>query len=84
LAPATIQIRDTNGQIIKGEFENSDKGKVLLFTPVANWRPGRYILEIESRLEDLAGNNMNRLFDEDLTQKKSGPKDVYTTTFEVQ
>ena len=42
-------------------------------TPYRKWESGRYTIIIEPRLEDLAGNNLNRLFDEDLQTKN--PKD---------
>jgi hypothetical protein len=84
LAANTMRIVDAGRQLVKGEFKLNEKEKELVFALIENWRPGKYTLEVESRLEDLTGNNLNRLFDEDLNQKKAGPKDVYTITFEVQ
>lgn len=41
------------------------------FVPDGLWQAGAYTLEIDARLEDLAGNNLNRLFDMDLDAGES-------------
>jgi hypothetical protein len=48
------------------------------FIPEEPWAPGNYEVIIETRLEDLAGNNMNRLFDRDLD---SDAKDIQENQF---
>lgn len=55
-----------HGQTLKGTFETLDEETVLLFTPSAAWEAGQYTIVAEPRLEDLAGNNLDRLFDTDL------------------
>lgn len=42
------------------------------FSPREVWRPGSYEVLVESRLEDLAGNNINKLFEVD-TKRKVNP-----------
>lgn len=56
------------------------------FIPESPMTPGEYRLEVESRLEDLAGNNLNRLFETDVTESKTGSenKSVYTLEFTVR
>lgn len=49
------------GQVTLAEGENGWK-----FEPESLWQPGEYQLIVETRLEDLAGNNLNRPFDRDL------------------
>jgi hypothetical protein len=66
-----IHILDEKGGIIKGKWVVGSKEKEIIFTPVDIWKPARYTIEIESRLEDLAGNNLNRLFDSDLKKEKN-------------
>jgi len=41
---------------------------ILIALQINNWNKGNYKLLIEAKLEDLAGNNLNRLFDTDITQ----------------
>ena len=44
------------------------------FVPAIPWTTGCYAIEIDHRLEDLAGNSLVRVFDRDLTQEKDAPK----------
>lgn len=81
----TVRIVDNKGNVINGVIETEAKERVLNFIPSVTWSPGYYTLEIESRLEDLAGNNLNRLFDKDLTRKSTGaPKEIYKRSFHIQ
>ncbi len=63
-----VSITNSNGTIINGTFETGSKETILSFIPDELWKPAEYSINIEARLEDLAGNNLNRLFDKDLTQ----------------
>lgn len=55
------------------------------FSPSRPWPAGEYRLTAESRLEDLAGNNLNRLFDRDLSAGQgSSNKAVYERVFIIQ
>jgi len=49
-------------------------------------RSGDYSLTVESRLEDLAGNNLNRLFETDVTtsSKNNYPKEVHIHPIHVR
>jgi hypothetical protein len=79
-----VHIVGNNGKIVEGVIETAVKETVLHFTPVAAWETGDYTIEIESRLEDLAGNNLNRLFDKDLTKKSTNTeKALYKITFRI-
>ncbi len=71
LALETVLIYDANNSIVQGDFKLIDHEKRLLFTPSEPWKPGTYSISIRSILEDLAGNNLNHLFDVDLQQKKN-------------
>ena len=80
-----IRIVDSKGNILNGTIETEEKETILHFTPSVAWSSGEYIIEIESRLEDLAGNNLNRLFDKDLTKKTNTvQKDIYKRVFNIQ
>ena len=73
-----IRISDTKGNYIEGKISTSDKESVILFNPSSAWRAGNYFLEIEARLEDLAGNNLNHPFDRDITVKEvKAPQTIF-------
>ena len=72
-----IRVVDNTGNVVNGVIEVEAEETILHFTPSATWSAGNYTLEIESRLEDLAGNNLNRLFDKDLTKKTNTAQKMY-------
>lgn len=80
LIQSTVSIEHNESKTITMPCE-----KKLCLVPVKTLAAGSYTLKIESRLEDLAGNNLNRLFETDVTtsSKKSDVKDVYTIQFRV-
>lgn len=80
-----VRITDDEGNILSGTVEPMEKETVLSFTPAEAWKQGAYTIEIESRLEDLAGNNLNRLFDNDLTQTTNKEqKSIFTKKFRAE
>ncbi|MEJ7769338.1 MAG: Ig-like domain-containing protein, partial [Chitinophagaceae bacterium] len=72
----TIQILDNNNKVINGSFTVSGKETQLYFVPAQQWKTGRYRLRVADDLEDLAGNNLARLFDRDLHAAKAFPGTV--------
>ena len=62
----TISLADSSGNPVPCRLDIENKESLLEFKPQVPWSRGLYRLKIESRLEDLAGNNLNRLFDLDL------------------
>jgi len=62
----TIHLIDPRGNIVDGTPLITEGEKKYSFRPAKPWSPGKYKLQIETRLEDLAGNNLNRLFDRDV------------------
>ena len=70
-------------QAIHGRFALVEGEKILEFTPQKPWTPGRYQLTAYHALEDLAGNNLNRLFDRDLKKEtRPGTKKYHTRYFD--
>ena len=61
-----IQI-DVDGEKFEGEF-SFESDSILKFTPSINWTARDYAIRIEAIAEDLAGNNFNRLFDQDINR----------------
>lgn len=64
-----IHILDKNKKELVGTYDLNNGENQLAFTPDSTWVRGDYYLQVEGRLEDLAGNNLDRLFDYDNTQK---------------
>lgn len=79
----TISIYSSENQIIEGDFQLLDQGKSLQFLPKTTWSSGDYTIKVESRLEDLAGNNLNRLFDVDLEKDVVATKEFYSLSFTI-
>jgi hypothetical protein len=80
-----IRVVDNKGTVVNGVIDVEENETILHFIPSAAWSAGDYTVEIESRLEDLAGNNLNRLFDKDLTKKTSKvQKEIHTRVFAIQ
>jgi len=84
LAENTLSVTDINGNEVKGKFSVNDHGTIVNFIPGIEWKQGVYTLQIESRLEDLAGNNLDRLFDSDITLQQNSSKSIHTRKFEVK
>jgi hypothetical protein len=73
LASESIVVEKESTQI-EGRVEIENGQKVLSFVPQKPWTSGTHHLRVESRLEDLAGNNLNRLFDEVITEGNDEPE----------
>ena len=83
LAERTISVFDASGNEVKGKLKVSELGDIVYFSPDSEWKSGDHALQIESRLEDLAGNNLDRLFDIDLNKKQEPPKHIHKRQFEI-
>lgn len=73
----TAEDKPVAGKIMLGENES-----VWKFIPDLPWEPGTYKIQVEARLEDLAGNNLNRPFDRDLTANHESQTDKPWFTLE--
>ena len=71
LLKETFELLESSGEPVAGFFQLGADEKSLLFTPLNNWKKDSYKLKIKALLEDLAANNLNRLFDEDLHKTKT-------------
>ncbi|MET0299268.1 MAG: hypothetical protein ABW036_05890 [Flavitalea sp.] len=70
-----IAMIDAQGRPVKTKIEISPGQRGVEIFPTPFLSPGKYKLRVLSKLEDLAGNNLNRPFDNDLrsAQKKEVP-----------
>lgn len=63
----TVAVASANGKNMNASIKVGRDGRSMVILPESKWEQGSYLLRVEARLEDLAGNNLNRLFDRDLT-----------------
>lgn len=68
-----IHVLNNERRLVEGEAMPGRRERSFCFIPAEGWKKGTYALMIESRLEDLAGNNLARPFDRDLTVESSDP-----------
>jgi hypothetical protein len=58
-----VSVRDSSGAAVDGEIVVSDRETRWAFAPRNPWRRAAHALRVDTELEDLAGNNLKRLFD---------------------
>ncbi|NRB47814.1 MAG: hypothetical protein HRU41_09065 [Saprospiraceae bacterium] len=71
LVHSMIRIEDENEMLVAGHWETSNEEKVVQFIPEKNWKKGMYRIMVDSRLEDIVGNNLNNLLDQKMGEKNS-------------
>jgi len=64
-----IGVRDAAGNPVEGQVTIATGERHWSFRPAAPWTPGHYSVHVDARLEDLAGNNLGRLFEEQPDQQ---------------
>lgn len=82
-----VSITDSDANNLAGTIEITNDEKTWKFVPVNPWKAGKYNLRAEVRLEDLAGNRLDRLFDRDLAKPGAPPAKVqleYPKQFEIR
>ncbi len=73
-----FKLKNEAGKEILGSWTIGLEEKSIKFLPADNWKTGNYTIQIESRLEDLAGNNLNRLFETDLESPTQNQEETST------
>ena len=61
-----ITILDGHDNVVTGELKVERQETEWNFTPAKLWTRGKYRLKVHWELEDLAGNNLERLFEVNL------------------
>jgi hypothetical protein len=85
LVQSSIQIKSQKGAVIEGKFSVMDDERSIQFIPLEEWRKATYLLQVETKLEDLAGNNLLRPFDRDVTKAEAPEEKEYVSRkFEVK
>lgn len=62
-----LRIATADGDVVPGRINLGPGEEVWSFTPNAPWTSGTYVLHVDARLEDLAGNRPGLLFDRPTT-----------------
>jgi hypothetical protein len=65
LASRMVSVHDSSGRSLAGSAQIAEGDSVWTFAPSAAWAAGTYALHVDRALEDVAGNNISRLFDVD-------------------
>lgn len=58
-----IVVIDSNDKLVEGIKQLKEKESELWFYPASTWKTDNYRLVINSRIEDIVGNNLNGAFD---------------------
>jgi Big-like domain-containing protein len=81
LASRLIDVLDARGVPVPGSVELTASDSAWVFTPTSAWTAGEFTLRIGGSLEDIAGNNIARVFDVDRTRDSAGiDRDVAGST----
>jgi hypothetical protein len=101
LEPLVIHFKESMDHALAGRLltvssptETDLKGRIILkneesqwyFYPEAPWAAGEYTIRVDSDLEDLAGNNLNRPFDREISPEalKTVEQDYFLINFRVR
>ena len=58
-----LTVRDSAGGVVHGTALVGDRERRWAFVPSDSWKSAAYALHVDTELEDLAGNNLRKLFD---------------------
>ncbi len=85
LLKESFEIYTPENILIPGKINILPKETSIAFIPDELWKKGKYTIRIQSFLEDLAGNNLNRSFDKDISNKNlDREQEFYSLEFQVK
>ena len=67
------RVLDPSGRVVAGVAVSGDEERRWVFTPQGPWSAGAHVLAVDSSLEDLAGNRLDRVFDRDVFERIDDP-----------
>ncbi|MBL8794247.1 MAG: hypothetical protein JNM56_10095 [Planctomycetia bacterium] len=81
-----VWVADEHGRKVAGKTTVTDQEKRWQFTPDKPWPAGKFTLVADTKLEDLAGNNLERQFEVDVFRpvEKEIKKDTIELPFVLQ
>ena len=83
LLSSMVTIVDEEENPINGYWEIAAEEQSVLFLPKEKWPQGNYKIIIDSRLEDVAGNNLQNLLDHHTTDKANNNKTHHYIDFKL-
>lgn len=86
LALRVIRVVNAAGGMVEGASELSDQEKCWSFTPQESWKAGTYQLRVQTTIEDLAGNNVGKPFEVELSEgeQRRFTNETVKLTFELR
>jgi hypothetical protein len=75
LAERLLAVEGPAGAAVVVTSRTADAERTIRLVPRTPWVPGEYRVLVGAEIEDVAGNNLQRLFDVDLTDPASRPRD---------
>ena len=81
-----VEVRDPSGERVAGEVEVLPGARGWRLHPAAPWSHGPHEVVVDTALEDLAGNNLRRLFDLEISEREpaASQRGVERLPFEVR
>ena len=77
LIQSMIQIRDFDNNLIEGSWKILDSEQEVKFAPKSEWKKGNYKIQIDTHIEDVAGNNLQNLLDHPIMDQGINDKFQY-------
>ena len=76
----SLWVTDASGVALPGKVSIGPADRSWRFEPESPWAEERHLVKVDSRLEDLAGNSLIRVFDRDLLRAEDAPVDAIDFT----
>jgi hypothetical protein len=84
LLQSMIQIKDDEKNLVVGHWEILEQEQLMQFIPSKKWQKGNYQIVFESRLEDVAGNNLQNLLDHNQSEEENNTNTHQTTDVKIK
>ena len=79
-----LYLHGPDKRIVEGEVHTAQHEKQWIFYPQKKWVKGAYSVQINPKLEDLAGNNLLKVFDRNMEEEESESAPVQSLAFEIR
>lgn len=72
-----------SGKLLEGSIQVKNREQSWEWVPKDPWKPGTYLLRVSTDVEDLAGNNLLRLFDSPFGEKEKDQEPLPYLEFKI-